>query len=476
MKKIRLTKSAINSLFIGSIVLLSTLILAYIYTVFKFPSLGPDSGYYLKIAHDLSNGLNFYGGINCAYTPLMVDTFSIPFYFNKNTSLIVLFAVYLAIYTVIAVVLYKILHFFNESKKLKLFFTIMFVCSLFTFEGVHILLEPHTILFQLLAILLLLQQKAKTTAVIGVGFLMFLSFYSKQYGLFIAPAVVYYIYKNTDSLQKVAIKLSFLGIGFLAPIVILAIYFKVDRELATSLFIKQLLGIEVLSGEDIVTGVAYNFDGLHGSLERYIKFLPHIFFFLVLLPTIKKVRLTMPTIFILLLLFCSYTVLKFAYYPHYYQLIAPYTILLFACIPAKTIKKNILFFGALGIVFLVTNTKEFFKTYSYKKEIYTNQQINIKTIKTALPEHSKVFLQGISPAYYFLNKFDSPNYKKIGYKFPEEMTANYIATYLNKDNYIIVDSAFIHKKEFTPFSREKEIVINEGRRTKRVYILKKYKK
>lgn len=463
-----------NYLFKLSLVLMGLIILAHLYFIFCYSTLSPDSGYYLKIASDLSSGLNFYGGINCSYTPLVLDFFSLPFYFDENVSVKVLYSIHVAQYLFIAIIFYKITAYFNNNSKARLFYTVLLISSLFIFEGIYILLEPLTLLFQLLAILFLMKSKENTKILVIVGILVFLSFYSKQYGAFIIPGILFFIYKSTLNLRQVIYKLILFGTGFIIPIVILSTYFWLERGLGIQIFLNQLFGLNALVGDDVVTGSGYSFRGLHMSLEHYIKFLPFIFFFIVFIPKIKKIKISTNSFFVLILLLSSYSVLKFAYYPHYFQFIAPYTVLLFACISNEIIKKNTLFFGALGIVFFVTNTKQTIKTYNKEKEESISQNLNTKIIGQLLKENTKVYLQGISPAHYFLNKFDSPNPKKLGYKFPEEMSPNFIVENLPKNSYIIANKHFVSEKGGTKLKVYKKFTIKTiDNKNKEVYLLRK---
>lgn len=463
----KLNNKLLSIFFPASILFMVIIVLQHVYSIFKYPSIGPDSGYYLKIAYDLTNKLNFYGGINCGYTPFVMDLFSIPFYFNKNTSLEFLFVLFLMTYIFIGIVFYRIALIINADKKISFFFTIVLITNLFVLEGVHILLEPYVLLFQLLAILLVLKYKTFKTNLLLSGFFTFLSFYSKQYGLFIIPGVLYFLFQQDKSVKKFCVNSMFFLLGVLIPVLVLAIYFNLERNLNMEYFFSQLLGIKILKGEEIITGGGYNYQGLLYSFWKYVKFLPFIFL-LFLIPFYEENRKLKYSLFSIILFLGSLSILKFAYYLHYYQLIAPYTILIILSIPKNVLYKNVRMLAVLCVVFLITSFKEQKNTYNYKLWSYQYQSKIIKEIRKELPFKSKVFLQGISPAFYFLNKLSSPNLKKIGYKFPEELTANSIVGNLSKNSYLIANKSFVkkNKEKLKNFSLGKEI-------DKGIFILKK---
>ena len=112
---------------------------------------------------------------------------------------------------------------------------------------------------------------------------------------------------------------------------------------------------------------------------------------------------------------------------------------------------------------------EYKKTYNYKKETYKEQTYNIALLSKYLNKGDKVYLQAISPGYYFLCKYDSPNYSKLGYKFPNELSLEMIHKRLTPNSYIIADTELRTNTYFKDYILHAKVSLKQ----KDVVILKK---
>jgi hypothetical protein len=85
--------------------------------------------------------------------------------------------------------------------------------------------------------------------------------------------------------------------------------------------------------------------------------------------------------------------------------------------------------------------------------IHRNKRLNDQLTKTEkltqiIPSGEKVYLQAISPAYYYLCRYNSPDFYQLGYRFPEELSPEYITKSLTTGNYIIVNESYIKFVDF----------------------------
>ena len=461
-----------NIIYYSLLFFFTTIIGSYFLIVYLYPSISNDSGYYLKIAYDLAHGLSFFKELNCSYSPLVMYIFSIPFYFNNDTGLIFLFTYYFTVFPLIALFFYQILKFYNSNSKVCLFFSVLLITANFVFEGFHILLEPYVLLFQLIAIWVLLKWKLKKRTLFLVGVFSFLAFYAKQYGFFIMPALMFWIYKEARSIKLTTINFSFLMLGFFVPILILTGYFYVYESISIKIFLLKLFGISALKGNEIVTGVDYSVIGAFKKVGQFIIDFPFLILTILLFFNTKIKPISKDRWFALLLLAGAFCTLYFAYYSHYFQLIIPYVILAIVIIFKWFIEKKSIIILFLSIVFLVGASLKLKNKFLEKKEHYTEQLANIPILKSNVISKN-VYLHGISPAYYFLCKYNSPNHAVLGYKFPIELTLNKIASELSEGDCILIEPKFFKLEIFGSYITKNEFTILDGPRSKKILLLEK---
>ena len=459
-----------NSIYYIVIVLLCLVITSNLYLIYAYPSLGPDSGFYLKTSYDLANGLEFYNNFNNSYTPMSMYINSLIFYFSDSISLPIVFSYFLLIYLFLAVLFYKITFFISTKKKINLISTLLFISLLLILEGIHVLLEPYVLLFQFLAIYTLLKYKNKSKKYfLFVGVFVFLSFFSKQYGLFVLPAILYLIFKFSNKLTEFLKSSLYLFLGLFVLLLFFIVFYCFYKDAQIKEFLYQLLGIPALSGDELITNIGYSLNGLKNSIKRILKVFPFIILLFLFIPLIRKRKINELNIFFFILFISSCSVLSFAYYPHYFQLVIPYLLLLIISLPQLQEKKHQMIFLLLFLMFLKGFYSRFKITHEYKKVAYTRQKVNVKILDNYLNKGDKVYLQAISPAYYFLCKYDSPNFGDLGYKFPIELTLKRINLGLPKGSFIIVEPELKKNKEFKNYVVFKELSLYE----KDVVILKK---
>ncbi len=436
--------------------IISAILCAYIVATLLFPFISPDVGFYLKIAYDLAEGISYYKDIDVAYTPLGMYFLSFAFKLNPDSGIRVMLIYYFIFYLIDAFLLYRILSYFYIKKQLKKQVLLLFIISLFILEGTNILLEPFVLLFQFVALILLFQWKLKKhrLKLLLSGISIFLAFFSKQYGLFIIPAFFYFIVVNSKKTQEVVFNLLSFATGLLIPTMALFVYFYYEIGLGAVETTYQLLGIQFITGEEVITGITYTFSRFLESLLNFILKTPYVIipFFILLKKREQSQKLSTKSFFIILIISGGFVQLYFAAYYHYYQLIVPYFLLLIANLyaeneakvlallkPAFKITKTIFVFTSL--VWLTVDVNNLVHRYTVQKK-------NVDILNNCLERNSDIYLEGISAAYYYLCLYNSPNYKKLGYKFPSELSLQSIHDYIPSNSYIIASSELAQNKLF----------------------------
>ncbi|NMH86465.1 hypothetical protein [Flavivirga algicola] len=463
-----------NAIYYALLYFFIVIIGSYFLIVYLYPSISNDTGYYLKIAYDLAHGLSFFKELNCSYSPLVMYIFSIPFYFNDEVGLIFLFTYYFMVFPFIGALFFQILKYFNSDNKICLFFTVLLITANFVFEGFHILLEPYVLLFQLMTIWLVLTWKLKKSTLFLAGVFAFLAFYAKQYGLFIMPALVFWLYREAKNIRLFTSSLSFFVLGFFVPILILMSYFYVYENVAIKFFLLRLFGVSAIKGTEIVTGIDYSVIGAFKKVGQFIIDFPFFILIVFLFFGVKTKSISQSSKFVLLLLIGAFCTLYFAYYSHYFQLIIPYIIITIVIFYKSFLEKNSIIIFFFSIIFLVGASLKLKNKFLEKKEHYNEQLANVPVLESNVA-NKNVYLHGMSPAYYFLSKYNSPNYGVLGYKFPIELTLNKICTEISEGDCILIEPKFFKPAIFDSYITKKEFTVMDGVKQKRILLLEKKK-
>jgi hypothetical protein len=416
----------------GVSVCLSILIGAYLFISFKFLSYGPDTGFYLSYAKDLSLGKNFYTEMSTSYSPLVMWFYSLWFKYFKVESINVLFVINYFIYFLNAFLIFKIGRFFKTNLALRILFALLFLVVIFNLDGMHILLEIYVLLFVLLVTFILLNYQGKLTPMqlVLLGLLSFLAFYCKQYGLLVIPGVVWYLFRihRTRFLKPVV----YYSLGLMIPFIILLIINTMYYNLPLKSFVLRLFGMN--QNENLpTTGAGYTISGLRLTLLHYITLFPFLIMVIFVggdILRIKKVQ------YLIIVSFIASLSLYFAYYPHYFQLIFPFVILLVMYVVNRHKEYQSLFL-VLCMVTVVTLPTELDKIYDYKKNDAKILVVKTEKLNSIAPPGTKVFLFGVSPRYYYACGFKAPNLKELGYAFTNNIPFKEFVPYLDEDAYVI---------------------------------------
>jgi len=435
-------------------VYLFVLLIGYVIVTFLFPYIEVDASYYLKIAFDISHGMSFYKDMNVQYNPLVMYLLSFLFYIFPKAGFYLINSYLLLIYIVNGFLFYKILGFYDLKKAIKQLFVIIMLLSFYLFTGFNLYLEPFVLMFQFLALFLLLKWEVNKSwqLLFFAGMCSYFAFYSKQYGIFILPAFIFFIYINSKSLSNKIQHFIYFLIVIIVPLGIIYIYFWLFSKIPFIEFTYKILAIKSLSGEDVVTGINYHLSAFLLSSINFILTAPYvtIIFYAIFR---KEIRLlTKKSIFCFLIIFGACMQLFFAAYIHYFQLIFPYFLLLAAIILNEQDRENkVKIFNLIRITssVLIVTTVNWFTIHACYMYIQSREQkVNKSILQNIIPEGEKVYLQGISPSYYFICKYDSPNYKELGYRFPEELNSNIIDKSLPAQSYLVGDPKIIEHEPF----------------------------
>ncbi len=270
-----------------------------------------------------------------------------------------------------------------------------------------------------------------------MGIFISLAFLSKQYGLFIAlPIGLHMLLKNRIKFKDISILIA----GCIVPIGLLYIYF-LYYDMYLLEFINHILGKGVQLDMGNGTGIGTSFFSYPLDFVYIIIF--NLYALLIPFLLLKYYRkLDNKRTLILVAAVTSLSVLIFANYWHYYQYIIPFWIILFVYLFEKIIKSK--FKVLLALLFAVSLS--FIGLYSVlsfsgKKYTIAIQEKTSTLLSKIIPIESEVYLDGLSPSYYYTCKLKSINLKKIGFTFPGYFYPKTIINNLNPGAYLIVSES-----------------------------------
>lgn len=425
------------------IIIFLVTIASMIVLVILYPFLNVDGGYYLSYSRDMFVYNAKYYSSRSIYSPLAMIILGVPFLFNANIYSPLIFLLIVIFFNLLNTYLfYRILNYLKIEQLLKIIYTSFFGIYAFLLDGTLLILEPFVLFFILVGIVFIFNKKF-----ILAGFMVFLSFYSKQYGLFalpafvIAPFIISKYNKNFNNSIKVIL-------GFMIPFVFLLFYVNSFYNN----YIDSLLRILSISQQ----GTAVTGDGhkitrvLYSSYKLLIGF-PFLFYGIYLLTKhfrfgwknyIKKNQTDFNyIIFFSLLFFGSLFQLFFASYFHYFILIIPWLMIITAILHAEFIQNKIdrnvfIIFIAISFVLISLNI---IGLYMGRPKSYVYQQKETKVLNNILPRGSKVQMQRkyIFPYQFFLAGYRSSNFETLGYGWDSHFDPDYTVSHMEEGSFYI---------------------------------------
>ena len=433
-----------------------TAIVLIIFGYFYYPYIGTDSGTYLAIARAFYNGKIYFQEIGTSYNPLAIIVIGIPFLFESEPSYYWHFIIHLLTMLSSSIVFYKILSLISKNQNQNLFYSSFFLLGSLFLDGRYILLEPLSVFFQLLTVYIYLKSSHLSNFFL-IGLFACLAFLSKQYGLFIlAPIGIDILIKREKVLKKIVL----IGIGILIPLIVFYFYLS-QIDLSLKQFVYYILG----QGSDLDTGTGTGQDFVFLDFIRapIIFLVQHLY--LLLIPVLifqNKKLINNQVYFFSVMVLSSLLVLYFAVYNHYFQYVLPYALLLFVYLinSNKSIKLEKISVALFMVSFILISA---ISTISFvrKKDQVIAQKEGAKVISSYIKPNSEVYLDGISPAYYYICNLKSINLKKISFAFPGYYFASTIYDNMNDGSYIIIaENRFKLYKELLSSQTVEEFNLN----------------
>ena len=422
----------------------STLIgltIALLTVFFSFPFISYDGGYYLSVIREMYNGQVYFKDIASPYNPLALILLGLPYKLMTSPSFAMHLAINVGAILGSAFVLYKTIKLLFPQKSIALLLALLFVATTLNFDGNLIMLEPVSVLFQLIGCYCYLKvrpQKNQYHMWFLFGCFTGFAFLAKQFALFILlPVGIDLILQRKQFIQKCVI----MGLGLVFPILLFYLYYA---SLGTSLqeFMSYILGKSVALDQGVGTGLIDKV-----NTTNLINFLiAHIFVLWV--PFLLRNTPLKQQLFFILLAIAPCSVLLFATYDHYFQYISPYFMLLFAFALSQhkmgelklKLPFNASIIIAMGMLIFLG-----FKSGNRQIQDHTMQQTAATIIKNNIPEKVAVYFCRLSPAYYYLGNYQSIQLNKIGFIYPEYFFPETVLNVIQSDAYLVLTDDYVEK-------------------------------
>jgi len=405
-----------------------------IYTLL-FTPLNIDGGFYLYLSEFLSK--NHGEIIVIGYTPVAISIWTLLFNLFPNLSYEP--ALVLSVFVVLlnSFILTKILIRLKKFENYQVHFIFWLYTFLqFTMDGTSIILEPLTMLFALISVYLIIKKDCFSCIIAAVQ-LCSLSFMTKHYGAASLAVVIFIIFKfqsfkiNSNFIfQTFLVLLSFLIAT--AVLYVINVYFLFSQIISPELIIRTTLNYGKLS---ILHSVFYFSKGL-------IQFIP-----LILIPIIfcrEKMKLKEMQIGLIGIL-AFLPAFYFKQYHHYYLLILPFTLMVFAntIFSADNSKKEHLKL-IITVVIVVLTIASNLRTMVLSEAISKKDQHEIsKEIALIIPKNSIVFIgnSNLQP-YRFLNKLNGPLMAEYGLGFPDNYSDEIQSKMIINSDYLLFSEKY----------------------------------
>lgn len=418
-----------------SIVLLSSVLIWSWWTIFYIP-LNPDAGYCLSSAERIYEGWKPYRDFHVHYTPVGLYYFAL---FRKilGEGYVVYKIAFLVVELCSAALMFLLSGSVVKNRILRFAGTLLFLLLYLAYDGKHIVLEYFVVVFSLITILLLnINTKKWFFRSFFAGIFFLLTVMSKQYGVIIIPVLIILLFKDPEdfslNFKLGAMRTAIFLIGFFSALFIMVSYLDIDFLS----FITQVSGRDYYDKWGTAKGIANGRDyydkwGIAKGIAKMVISLfswRNVWFIFVLLLsfaiTVRKFQFN--SFIILLLCILSFGPLYVQTYPHYYQLILPYSVILLLSIveyyflSKPRLKRNwfettCLFFLCISLLFTISFTLKETIYFSLNKETIQESLEISKRINKILPAGSPVLVIN-EPVFSYLCNFRPPT-KENGYGF-----------------------------------------------------------
>jgi hypothetical protein len=420
-----------------------------IYFIITCSPVNVDSAFYLCTSRLIAEGLVPFRDIQMFYTPVAFYILSVPYSVMGNPGYETMLFLMILIKAGGALIIYKIAVLLWEYKQLALFISLNFFLSTLLYDGQSILLESFVVFFQLLSIYFVFKSDFNKRYLFLSGAALAFAVLSKQYGLFIFPALLVYVLFGKNSIRNKILQMCLLLAGFCMVIIVFMFYYYMKGVTPEQL-------ITSLSGRNYgLKSFSSLIDGTVNMLYRnglMIIFIP-------LMVIANKVLLKDNRfLLIILALAGSFSPLYFQYFGHYFLHILPFLYLLSIYIlnvfykrPNSFSRYSILIFLSVVYCFALTlgkSIKENIITINNQKKNW--QYATAKTISEVVRTKKNV-LSHDSPVWPYLCGWEPINAKRGGYEFPG-------FSYTDESEFC---TSFFSKEEYFSFVRNADFVLLE---------------
>jgi len=408
------------------------------------------------MAKEFYKGKIYFQEIGTNYNPLAIIIMGIPFLFENEPSYYWHYIIHLLTMISSTIVFYKILCQISKNQNQNLFYSSFFLLGSLFLDGRYILLEPLSVFFQLLVVNLYLKSNHLRQFFL-IGIFICLAFLSKQFGLFIlAPIGIDILVRKENAIKKIVL----IGIGMLIPLIVFYIYLS-QIDLSVEQFVYFILGQG--NNLDVGTGTGKDFVLLDFIKAPLYFLMQHLYLLLIPILIFKNSKiLNNHFYFLSLLVLSSLLVLYFAVYSHYFQYVLPYALLLFVYLVNYNKNKRLekISFSLFVLSFFVISIISTI-SFTRKKNQVITQRDGAKIITSYIKPNSEVYLDGISPAYYYICNLQSINLKDISFTFPGYYYPKTIFNNLKDGSYIIIaENRYKLYEQFLKNQTVKEFIVD----------------
>lgn len=394
-----------KNFYLGLIGIPGILLIISIFFIFNYLWIGADAPYYLATARDLSEGEILYKDIANGYTPLVMVVFSYVFLLFKDQPFLVSMLVHFGFILLGGIVLFLILRKLNLSVKVSIALATIFVLAILSSDGNYIVLEVYSVFFVLLAVLLLVKDRAYLLT----GILLGCSFLCKQYGVLNFIPFFFYIWFKKEMVAKI-MKCTWVAAGGALVLALFVGYYSVVRDLGLVDLLKQISGagyseasvardrslISILIGAKVFI--------LFGSIG--------------LLYLLQEKGMTFDLLFCFVGVVACLLPVYLRGYQHYYINTFPYLFtgigVIIASLENNALQKKyllvVLATGIISSLFLIARIVRY--SDQSMKQLQTAD-----LLATYIPKGSMVYIDGPMRYLYILNGYKNPFLETIGYTY-----------------------------------------------------------
>jgi 4-amino-4-deoxy-L-arabinose transferase-like glycosyltransferase len=410
-------------LIILNLIILGLIMMVSLNTM-KYAQINPDGSYYLSYTEKIYQGYRLYSDMGLDYTPLVIYIF---LFFKKLYSSIqyehFLLIQFLS-YALSGFLIYKILRYFIINKALAFTAGVVFISSIFAYDGIYIILEPYLIIFSLCTVyfLLIAQQNSNNKYYFFSGLLSICCFLCKQYGLLIYPPIIVFLLFNYWQRKLQLKSLLFFGAGLASALGLFLLLLFLFQNVLPTFFYKSVFKPSYLNSYP-------NFEiGLTFSFFKYAVFgvFPILFVLPFYLYFYRKGNQFI-SILLLIMICMSFSIILFIkQFPHYFQLTLPFIIIIITVVYDKSRTWQVYGISLFPIVSLLTlvtcynsfkRLKDLNQYIIESQYIKNNQLADAKLINSIIPKRTPTTNLSAIPSFSYLCDINAPDFKKEGFNF-----------------------------------------------------------